>query len=311
MIRVTAHAKVIIIGEHFVVPFKDANGVEHAGSSALAVPLPTLHTEVKLFEDTRTHCEWDPTAQNPEVGTQALELMDQAARFAANRFHWDLAKKPLKIASSSNFSISRGLGSSASFAVALARGFRELSGRTDVDMRSEAQQIENLFHGKSSGLDTSAILSELPILFQSGKVVETFTRKAVDLVVADSGPRQSSAALVSKTQEIRRNQPDLWMKLSSQINELVRKCFIEMQNPNGAAEITRLISHSQEILAQIGLMTPQLTHLLELGNKAGALAGKMSGAGAGGVALFIAAPGDGAKLAERIGNLGAKVVAVA
>jgi mevalonate kinase len=311
MICGKAQAKLIVIGEHFVVPFKDSHGVEHAGSAALAVPLPGLCTEVKIFEHTENSCQLDPSTQQYDIGARALELMDQAVRFSANRFHWDLAKNPIKVISGSNFPVSRGLGSSASFSVALARGFRELSGRADVDMRTEAQQIENLFHGKSSGLDTSAILSDSPILYQSGRVLDTFSRRAVDLVVADSGPRESSATLVSKTQELRRNQPDFWMSLSNQIGELVGKCFKELQNPDGALEVARLVRHSQEILTQIGLMNSQLSEILEIGEKSGALAGKMSGAGAGGIVLFVTRPGDGLVLAERLKTSGARVVAVA
>ena len=40
-------------------------------------------------------------------------------------------------------------------------------------------------------------------------------------------------------------------------------------------------------------MNDQLSHLLELGHKAGALSGKLSGAGSGGVALFVCHPRRG------------------
>ena len=58
-------------------------------------------------------------------------------------------------------------------------------------------------------------------------------------------------------------------------------------------------------------MNDPLAHLLKVGHKAGALAGKLSGAGSGGVALFIAHKGEGPELAKRMKQAGARVVTIA
>jgi mevalonate kinase len=303
-----AHAKLIIMGEHFVVPFTDADGAEHPGSAALAVPLPKLWTEVTLTTHSSFSCELDGSAASLGFKKDSLTLMENAVRFAANRFRWDLGMNPLKAFSISSFPCARGLGSSASFSVALAKGFAEISSSETADIRTEAQGIENLFHGKSSGLDTSAIVATDPILYRNGTILGTFSPRAVDFVVADSGPRDSSASLVSRTMEIRKKKPGLWNSLSTQIEDLVQKCMEHLERSDGASEVAHFIRNSQEILAQIGLTTSRIDTLLELGTRSGALAGKISGAGAGGVVLFVTPPGRGADLSRKLEGAGASVI---
>lgn len=305
-----AHAKVILVGEHFVVPSVDARGNAVSGSAAVAIPLPGLQTEVRLTPSTSVSCELDPTSRELGFTDGATDLMERALRYAANRFQWDLAEKPLHIYSSSNFPASRGLGSSASFSVALTRAFKRLSAR-ECDVRTEAQQLENLFHGKSSGLDTSTIAGDAAILFSNGEILQTFHPVAADIVVADSGPRDSCSTLVSRMMELRGSKPELWSSLANQISDLSRRCVEELSKSAGAEELARIISNAQEILEQIGLMNDPLAHLLKVGHKAGALAGKLSGAGSGGVALFIAHKGEGPELAKRMKQAGARVVTIA
>ena len=227
-----AHAKVILVGEHFVVPSVDARGNAVSGSAAVAIPLPGLHTEVRLTPSTSVSCELDSESEEQGFTDGATDLMEKALRLAANRFQWDLAEKPLHIYSSSNFPASRGLGSSASFSVALTRAFKRLSAK-QCDVRTEAQQLENLFHGKSSGLDTSTIAGDAAILFRNGEILRTFHPAAADIVVADSGPRDSCSTLVSRMMELRRSKPELWNSLANQISDLSHRCVEELSKSTG------------------------------------------------------------------------------
>ena len=163
-----------------------------------------------------------------------MNLMEKSLRFSANRFQWDLSQRPLNAVSTSNFPASRGLGSSASFSVALTRAFSALSGAR-ADVRGEAQQVENLFHGKSSGLDTSTIATDSSILYQNGEILKTFRPVAVDVVVADSGPRETCGDLGQSYNGNSRNKPDLWNSLAAQISELARACVTELEKTDGCA----------------------------------------------------------------------------
>ena len=113
------------------------------------------------------------------------------------------------------------------FSVALTRAFKRLSAR-ECDVRTEAQQLENLFHGKSSGLDTSTIAGDAAILFSNGEILQTFHPVAADIVVADSGPRDSCSTLVSRMMELRGSKPELWSSLANQISDLSHRCVEEL-----------------------------------------------------------------------------------
>lgn len=305
----TANAKLIIVGEHFVVPFTDSAGVSHPGSSALAIPLNDLASQVSLSSAERVACTLTTTAKTDVSMENVGVLMERALRFAAHRFGWDLAREPLSADSTSNFPTSRGLGSSASFSVALTRALASLTGK-QPDLRAESQLIENLFHGKSSGLDTATIATEKPILYRNGEVVRTFNPVAVDFVVADSGPRIASSSLVSKTMDLRMKKTDFWKTLSNQLDRLTDECLRGLESPTGAPEVARIIRNAQEILTEVGLMNDQLGSLLSLGEKHGALAGKMSGAGSGGIVFFVTPKGEGKSFSQRMINAGAHVVTV-
>ena len=294
-----ANAKLILLGEHFVVPWEDSSGTRHPGSSALAIPLPSLNTEVHLTP-----------SETPafEFNDQPTPEMEKAIRSAAASFRWDLDAKPLRVSSWANFPLSRGLGSSAAFSVALIRAFRVLAGDESVDLFEAAQKIENIFHGQSSGLDTSVILKDRPIVFRDGRVQETFEPIAVDWVVVDSGPRDECSALVQQTLKARKAEPSKWHALGEKVNQLARRCASALEAPQGARDVAAAIRESGEILAEIGLVTPNVARVLELGKTCGALAGKVSGAGAGGAVLFVAARGEGPALARRLREAGATLL---
>jgi mevalonate kinase len=293
-----AHAKLILLGEHFVVPWTDSEGVRHPGTPAIAVPVPSLRTTVKL-----------------EAGKESTENSDprthEAIKRAADIFVWDLVKNPLRFSSENGFPLSRGLGSSACFATALCQAFSELTDkRPEQGLRESAQMIENIFHGQSSGLDTAAVVSENPILFRGQKDIREFKNIAVDLVILDSGSRQASSSLVSQTMEIRKREPHRWRGYCERVNQLVDDSFQALQSRDGAEKFAASITANQKILAEIGLVTSVAHELLSNGIKHGALGGKISGAGLGGVLFFATRPGEGTTLAGKLRQSGLEILAV-
>lgn len=291
-----AHAKLILLGEHFVVPWTDADGVRHPGTPAIALPVPSLRTTVKL----------EAGASN-ESDPRTREAMEQAAAL----FGVDLTQYPLTLTSENGFPLSRGLGSSACFSAALCQAFSELTGkRPELGLRESAQTIENIFHGQSSGLDTAAVVSENPILFRGQKDVREFKNVAADLVILDSGSRQTSSTLVSKTMELRKREPHRWRAYCEQVTELVQKSFDCLQSRDGAGEFATLVNSNHQALAEMGLVTTQAQAILNAGLKLGALGGKISGAGLGGVLFLVARAGEGMALADKIRRSGQEVLAV-
>lgn len=291
-----AHAKLILLGEHFVVPWTDSEGAQHPGTPAIAVPVPTLRTTVKLESGSST--ESDPRTR-------------EAICRAAEIFGWDLAQHPLRFSSECDFPLSRGLGSSACFSAALCQAFSELTGnRPEQGLRESAQRIENIFHGQSSGLDTAAVVSENPILFRGQKNVQEFRNQAVDLVILDSGSRQASSSLVSQTMAIRKREPHRWRAYCEEVAQLVELSHDSLQSRDGASKFATSVNSNQRVLAEIGLVTPLAQELLATGIRFGALGGKISGAGLGGVLFLVTQKTEGATIAEKLKHSGHEVLAV-
>ena len=59
-----------------------------------------------------------------------------------------------------------------------------------------------------------------------------------------------------------------------------------------AGELGRLAGEAQELLAALGVSTPALDRILEAGRAAGALGGKLSGAGGGGAFFLVCSDED-------------------
>ena len=320
--RASAHAKIILLGEHFVLPWTDSHGNFHPGSSALALPLPDLLTEVDIAPGREFGCFFEIAYEDAKLNTlPLLPLMENAVKFLAAEFKWDLKLHPLRFLSRSHFPISRGLGSSASFSVALTRAFLAYQNLpVPADIGSIVQKVETLFHGKSSGLDTAAVLNDQPILFRNGQVIQNFRQTAVDLVIIDSSPRENSSAWIQKTIDFKLRQPQRWLDYSAQISHLADECLTYLTNPanpassanlaNSAVSVGKIIDDTQSILNDIGLMTPPMQRILELGRKLGALAGKMTGAGGGGAMLFVTHSGGGLHLAQELRKFEIRVLTV-
>ena len=70
--------------------------------------------------------------------------------------------------------------------------------------------------------------------------------------------------------------------------------------PDGMVEIGRMADRAQQLLRSAGLSTPELDDLLSYGRAAGALGGKLSGAGGGGAFYLIYESGEKAKVGARL-----------
>lgn len=296
MTKAKASGKVILLGEHFVV----------GGIPAISFPLNDIWCEVKLTPVDHPHYEAHlPGNEDREV---ISNLMSRAAYAAIDAMRMDPAGQPFKIESRSNFPISRGLGSSAAFAVALARAvdqFRQgiINEKADWDELVKATTaVERIFHGTPSGVDAATILSGRPIRFENGAVVREVQNNAVDLVVVDSGNRENCKELIKQVGEFRARNADQWQRMSAGVRALVDECEKALATGD-AARVAKTVREGQAVLAELGLSNSTIETIINDAIRSGALAGKISGAGGGGAVVLIAKKGDGKRLAQAMRDL--------
>jgi mevalonate kinase len=152
------HGKWILAGEHAVL----------RGSPALVFPLYSRSL----------HFSFSPTQQKYDDGLR-LELSGEHGDELQLLF-WGVLEKACMMKKlgrkdiaglvkiRSTIPVGAGLGASAALSVAFARWFQHLKVLQENELQEFARNLENLFHGESSGLDVAVALNAKPLRFVRG-----------------------------------------------------------------------------------------------------------------------------------------------
>lgn len=298
--RAKACGKIILLGEHFVVPHVDG-----AEAPAIALPLRSVVCDVEVAFAAEPRCIADgvPSAIKAHVEAKMGEAVAAAQRALQ-------IEGALEVRSTATIPLSRGFGSSAAFSVALTRALDALAdARTARDLGAVTHAVETVFHGAPSGLDTTVILAERAVRFHRGRLVRFVPHPEVSLVAVDSGPRDGAGELIARVKTLRSREPAVWARLAGRMTELVDRC--EEALARGLADrVGEIATEAHAILAELGLSEPRVEQVLADATALGSLGGKVSGAGAGGAVVLVARAGDGARLAGAMEARGHSIVAV-
>jgi mevalonate kinase len=290
----SACGKAILVGEHFVV----------WGGTALAVPLTGARCDVKLSIAPAPRTE----ILFPEF--PADERMRKAARLAARAFLGRRARR-IEIELASNLPAGAGLGASAAFSVALLRAFSVALETGDEDVIAQkALDLERIFHGHPSGIDSTTIAYEAPCYVKTGDRFVGRARGAkgplagfIDLapgglfLLADSGERHDTAVAVSavgrmaETAAGRRTIEKL-----TQVSETIALQTATALRQGDWPYVGSMMTENHYLLAALGVSTERLETLRRAAVGAGALGAKLTGAGAGGFLLALTTPSGAARI---------------
>jgi mevalonate kinase len=184
----------------------------------------------------------------------------------------------------STLPVGRGMGSSASLAVALVRARRSVA-PSDADEFDEAMAVERVFHANPSGVDV-AVSSRGGVLRYVRSAPTAPPQLTVlpcptwSAVVIDSGKAGYTAGLVAGVAS-RRPGID---GLLERIGALVDEASAVLRDP---ASLGPLLTENHRLLAGIGVSTDEVDGLVDLALRNGAHGAKLSGAGGGGVVLAL------------------------
>jgi mevalonate kinase len=214
-----------------------------------------------------------------------------------------------------------GFGSSAALCAALARAARAhlgAGGHGGMGRRSEASadssaewalahNLEKLFHGTPSGVDTGLALREGTWAFQPRPpglpACERLPGALPALVVAAVQRDESCGALVADLSR-RRDAGDERVVRSIDALGALAGAARDALRP-GASDPTVVLAdladRAMDVLRGLGLSVPAVEEMLEAGRQAGALGGKLSGAGGGGAFYLVArSTRDAQEIAHRL-----------
>ncbi len=260
--KIKAHGKCILLGEHSVV----------RGAPALVFPLRSLALEL----------EWEKSegeGREIEGDVPFFSALDRALEILGQR----LPEGKWKFRVENKIPVRAGLGSSAALAVAVVKFLQAI----ELPVPSPfalCVEIEDLFHGKSSGIDIAGALAETPLLFVRGRQPEPVSLAwRPFLYLSDSQLRSPTARSVQKVTDLARD--DLDDRMSLAVSQA--KSALSLRSPEALRQLQSAMEEGAACFQEWGLVPPAMQELaLELKAK-GALAVKPTGSGDGGFLLSL------------------------
>lgn len=284
----SACGKIILFGEHAVV----------YGRPALAVPLPRLraraHVTPRRGSEVVIHAP--AMGRTVELAASPDDPLALITRLTLERLG---ARGGLDIEIESDIPIAGGLGSGAAVSTAIVRALAAHFGQPlpVEEISALVYQTERLYHGTPSGIDNTVIAYERPVRFVraregGGNEITPFViARPFTLVIANTGipsPTKLAVADVRRGWESDRARYEQIFDTVGTIVQEAQRALAE-----GALErLGELMTRNQEQLRQMGVSSPEIERLLEVGMRAGARGGKLSGGGRGGNVIFYAQAAD-------------------
>ncbi|MGA2479277.1 MAG: hypothetical protein ABSG63_11065 [Spirochaetia bacterium] len=289
-----ASAKLLLFGEHAAV----------YGHGAIGVSLPEC-TTVRLSDDGGRG--WDlgavPVDDREKVQSVLARLEALLPELAAR------GRCRVLI----DYTVERGVGFGSSAALCGAFALAALA-HAGADRATDhehawhlAHDAEHLFHGTPSGIDTGLSLASGMFAFLPRPpqlpARQPLSASPLHLVVAAVPRAEGCGELVGALGERVRSGEQAARRSIEALGACAARAREVLESGAGGVveSIAALANEAMETLALLGLGTPWLEELLSAGRAAGALGGKLSGAGGGGAFFLVARDEAGARvIASRV-----------
>jgi mevalonate kinase len=269
------YAKWILAGEHAVL----------RGCPAIAFPLLNRALGLSYRPTTESH-------HAEFLGPHGAELRLLFHGVIENAMSRLKVEEPLtgEFKIESALPVGAGLGASAALCGAVGRWCEGQGWIGAGEVYEFARQLEDLFHGESSGVDLAVSLSAQGIHFVRGG-----ERRGLNpvwwprLYLSYSGARGMTSDCVNKVKRLFETDPSKAREIDARMHEAVRMCEGALLDSSSSAEenLRRALDLAAGCFADWDLTQGELgRHMGEL-KEAGALAVKPTGSGGGGFALSL------------------------
>lgn len=303
----SGHGKLLLFGEHAAV----------YGYPALGVALPET-VELEIEHDSHWGLANVP-GKFREILSPVLERLDAHLR---ERYGSDAAARARgSVRFHQIVPTGLGLGSSAALCVALARAAlstvpqvqRHCTEECDHEVWALANELERIFHGSPSGIDTglATLGGALSFHFEGpGLPRAAALPLPPGIIVAGATPRSSNTkTLVGALKERVQQRESRVLRELADLGEIAEEATRLVMGSGDPGEdqgdlvrsLGGLSTRAHRLLRDLGLSTDPTEQCLETALDKGALGGKISGAGGGGA--FFAIFDDPAAALETAGTL--------
>lgn len=266
--------KWILAGEHAVL----------RGSEALVFPLFSKYLNLHYTESDQ---ELELLLNGERTGDLELIIWSVLER-AFNLLNIKRSQLKGRLEITSKIALGGGMGASATLCAALTEWLEFLGYVKNEEKFSFARNLENLFHGESSGVDVAVTLFKTPLIFtRNNGYRELPVKPGVKLYLSYSGQRGVTRDCVEQVKGLLAADPEKGKKIDLQMQDSVNELKSLLQNGGTLIEWMKSIKKSNNCFEQWGLITDAVKKHQNFLLDQGALAVKLTGSGGGGYVLSL------------------------
>jgi len=209
---------------------------------------------------------------------QGQQLLGQSLNRLTGQFHIDCSVP-----------IGEGMGASAALCVAMARWFAAQNMLTNESVASFARKLEDLFHGKSSGLDIAGVSAENGIYFNQGNTTELTRSWQPQWYLSSCGQVGITSHCIHQVDQLWQSNPQQALELDLIMHQSVEKCRQALENNSHGSlmQLKEAMQESASCFKAWGLVSEGLAQHMKVLSDHGAIAVKPTGSGGGGYVISL------------------------
>jgi mevalonate kinase len=306
----SAPAKIILLGEHFVV----------YGEPAIVLAIDKrAYVKAENRTDKRLHIHSTNLNLTGFFDGETFKVEKGDEREA--RLKFEPIKKTvdkilekhgqsigLNIEINSTVPVAAGLGSSAAVVAATTMAIGALLGVqvSKEDVFRVTYEAEKVVHGTPSGIDPAISTFGGALLFQMDTGFKPLEAKTdIPLVIGDTGIQRSTRVQVEKVRNLKDKYPQVMEPMMGAAREIALKA-IDTLKEKDLETLGELMNINHGLLYGIGVSDESLEWLINAARKAGALGAKLTGAGGGGCMIALSRNENLEKVSEAIQRAGGR-----
>lgn len=295
-----AQSKLILVGEHAVVH----------GQPAIAIPFPLVGVE-STVERVLGSVKIDSSFYHGPIDSAPESLEGIVCCIKETVKHLNLPCRDLLIQIKSSIPPGKGLGSSASVAIAVIKSLFNYAGKkyTQEELLDLVNVSETFAHGAPSGIDPLTITSECPVWYERDNGVGYINPKSdFHFIVADTGRMADTRSAIESVTSLLKYAPKRFQAKLERLGDITHQVKDALEKASKQV-LGQLLNEAQKELEALGVSDAGLNRLIYFALQEGALGAKLTGGGNGGCIIALAQNEiHSRQLTEKLKRFGAQAV---